>query len=175
MWEGFFTGYLNYGLNCREKIEEIISRNSLTHYKRSSSFTNKREAAWLHLLPNLSRYRRMSERVQHEGSARHSTTGDVYCMRAVPVTPRQVMFTVCRQCPLLHAEGLMVWHFVSSVFPTLGSVTHPCLYSWTSNSKIQWYHSLNIPVNHVFVLYCNPQVIFHCDWRWSGLNWLKIE
>jgi len=26
--------------------------------------------------------------VQHAGSARHSTTGDVYCMRAVPVTPR---------------------------------------------------------------------------------------
>ena len=29
-------------------------------------------------------------------------------MRAVPVTPRQVMFTVCGQCPSLHAEGLMV-------------------------------------------------------------------
>ena len=43
--EGFFTGYLNYGLNCREKNEEIISRNSLPHYKRASSFTNKREAA----------------------------------------------------------------------------------------------------------------------------------
>ena len=40
-----FTGYLNYGLNCREKNEEIISRNSLPHYKRASSFTNKREAA----------------------------------------------------------------------------------------------------------------------------------
>jgi hypothetical protein len=36
----------------------------------------------------LSRYRRMSESVQHAGSARHSTTCDVYCMRAVPVTPR---------------------------------------------------------------------------------------
>jgi len=45
MWEGFFTGYLNYGLNCREKNEEIISRNSLPHYKRASSFTNKPEAA----------------------------------------------------------------------------------------------------------------------------------
>ena len=41
----FFTGYLNYGLNCREKNEEIISRNSLPHYKRASSYTNKREAA----------------------------------------------------------------------------------------------------------------------------------
>ena len=40
-----FRGYLNYGLNCREKNEEIISRNSLPHYKRASSFTNKREAA----------------------------------------------------------------------------------------------------------------------------------
>jgi len=60
MWEGFFTGYLNYGINCREKNEEIISRNSLPHYKRASSFTNKREAAWLHLLHNLSRYRWMS-------------------------------------------------------------------------------------------------------------------
>ena len=27
-------------------------------------------------------------------------------MRAVPVTPRQVMFTVCGHCPSLHAEGL---------------------------------------------------------------------
>ena len=51
----------------------------------------------------------MSESVQHAGSARHSTTGDVYCMRAVPVTPRQVMFTVCGQCPSLHAEGLIVY------------------------------------------------------------------
>jgi len=29
-------------------------------------------------------------------------------MRAVPVTPRQVMFTVCGQCPSLHAEGLKI-------------------------------------------------------------------
>ena len=29
-------------------------------------------------------------------------------MRAVPVTPRQVMFTVCGRCPSLHAEGLTV-------------------------------------------------------------------
>jgi hypothetical protein len=32
----------------------------------------------------------------------------IYCMRAVPVTPQQVMFTVCGQCPSLHAEGLKV-------------------------------------------------------------------
>jgi len=30
-------------------------------------------------------------------------------MRAVPVTPRQVMFTVCGQCPSLHAEGLKAY------------------------------------------------------------------
>jgi len=56
----------------------------------------------------------MSESVQHAGSARHSTTGDVYCMQAVPVTPRQVIFTVRRQCPSLHAEGLkeVGYHFV---------------------------------------------------------------
>ena len=30
-------------------------------------------------------------------------------MQAVPVTPRQVMFTVCGQCPSLHAEGLMLF------------------------------------------------------------------
>ena len=29
-------------------------------------------------------------------------------MRAAPVTPRQVMFTVCGQCPSLHAEGLII-------------------------------------------------------------------
>jgi len=27
-------------------------------------------------------------------------------MRAVSVTPRHVMFTVCGRCPSLHAEGL---------------------------------------------------------------------
>ena len=34
-------------------------------------------------------------------------------MRAVPVTPRQVMFTVCGQCPSLHAEGLITASIVS--------------------------------------------------------------
>ena len=89
MWEGFFTGYLNYGLNCREKNEEIFSRNFLPHYKRASSFTNKREAAWLHLLPNLSRYRRMSESVQHD-----------------------------EQCPSLHNEGLKesIFFFGKNIF-----------------------------------------------------------
>ena len=97
MWEGFFTGYLNCGLNCREKNEEIISRNSLPHYKRATSFTNKREAAWLHFLPNLSRYRRMSESVQHDeqGSSLH----DRWCLR------------YDEQCPSLHAEGLKNNHY----------------------------------------------------------------
>jgi len=63
----------NYGLQkespnfeSTEKNEEIISSNSLPHHKRASSFTNKHKAAWLHLLPKLSRYRRMSEGVQHD-------------------------------------------------------------------------------------------------------------
>jgi hypothetical protein len=34
----------------------------------------------------LSRYSQMSKSVQHAGTARHSTTGDVFAMRAVPVT-----------------------------------------------------------------------------------------
>ena len=103
MWEGFFTGYLNYSLNCREKNEEIISRYSLPHYKRASSFTNKREAAWLHLLSNLSRYRRMSESVQHDeqGSSLH----DRWCLR------------YNEQCSSLHAEGLItkIWSRKSSI------------------------------------------------------------
>jgi len=46
------------------------------------------EAVRLHFLPMLSRYSRMSKTVQHAGTARHSTTGDVFAMRAVPVTSR---------------------------------------------------------------------------------------
>ena len=37
-------------------------------------------------------------------------------MRAVPITPRQVMFTVCGQCPSLHAEGLIL-----SIFQKMGT------------------------------------------------------
>jgi len=70
-----------------EKNEEIISRNCLPHHKRASSFLNTHEAVWLHILPMLSRYSRMSESVQHAGTARHSTTGDVFAMQALPVTP----------------------------------------------------------------------------------------
>ena len=77
----------------REKNEKIISRNSLSHYKRASSFMNKREAAWLHLLPKLSRYRRMSESVQHDEQC--SLLHDRWCL------------LYDEQCPSLHAEGLM--------------------------------------------------------------------
>ena len=44
----------------------IICRNFLPHHKRASSFMNTYKAARLHFLPMLSRYRRMSERVQHD-------------------------------------------------------------------------------------------------------------
>jgi len=52
----------------------MISSNCLQHHKRASSFTNKHEAARLHLLPLLSRYRRMSESVQHDEQSCHSMT-----------------------------------------------------------------------------------------------------
>ena len=64
-------------LREQRKNEEIISSNSPPHHKRASSFTNKHEAAWLYLLPKLSRYRQMSDSVQHD-----------------------------EQCSSLHAEGL---------------------------------------------------------------------
>jgi len=59
-----FKEYPNFRI--REKNEEIISSNCLPHYKRASSFTNKHEAARLHLLAMLSRYRQMSESVKHD-------------------------------------------------------------------------------------------------------------
>ena len=59
-----FKEYPNSG--AEKKNEEIISSGCLPHHKRASSFTNKHEAARLHLLPMLSRYRRMSESVQHD-------------------------------------------------------------------------------------------------------------
>jgi hypothetical protein len=52
----------------REKNEEIISRNCLTHHKRASTFINTHKAAPLHLLPMLSRYYPMSESVQRDSS-----------------------------------------------------------------------------------------------------------
>jgi len=40
-----FYGVFKLWSKLQRKNEEIISRNSLSHYKRASSFTNKREAA----------------------------------------------------------------------------------------------------------------------------------
>ena len=40
-----FYGVFKIWSKLQRKNEEIISRNSLPHYKRASSFTNKREAA----------------------------------------------------------------------------------------------------------------------------------
>jgi hypothetical protein len=50
----------------REKNEEIISRNCITHHKIASTFINMHKAARLHLLPML-RYYPMSENVQRDG------------------------------------------------------------------------------------------------------------
>ena len=63
-----------------EKNKKIISRNCLPHHKRASSFTNKHKAARLHLLPMLSRYRRMSGSVHYYEQCCHSTTYDVFVM-----------------------------------------------------------------------------------------------
>jgi hypothetical protein len=49
---------------------------------------NTHEAVRLHFLPMLWRYSQRSESVQHAGTARHSMTGDVFAMGALPVTPR---------------------------------------------------------------------------------------
>jgi hypothetical protein len=50
-----------------EKKEEIISRNSLPHHKRASTFINTHKAARLHLSYMLSRYYPISEIVQRDG------------------------------------------------------------------------------------------------------------
>jgi hypothetical protein len=50
----------------REKNEEIISRNCLTHHKTASTFINTHKAAQLHLLSMLSRYYAMSESMQRD-------------------------------------------------------------------------------------------------------------
>ena len=75
-----------------EKNEEIISSNCLPHHKRASSFTNKHEATRLHLLPKLSRYIRISERVQHDVWC--SSLHERWCL----------LYEV--QCTSLHTEGL---------------------------------------------------------------------
>jgi hypothetical protein len=45
-------------------------------------------------------------------------------MRAVPVTPRQVMFTVCGQCLSLHAEGLINGPFMPHI-----DLCEPCCFT----------------------------------------------
>ena len=86
-----FKEYPNSG--AEKKNEEIISSSCLPHHKRASSFTNKHEAARLHLLPMLSRYRRMSESVQHDEQC--SSLHDRWCFR------------YDEQCSSFHAEGLI--------------------------------------------------------------------
>ena len=79
-------------LRQQRKNEEIISSNCLPHHKRASSFTNKHEAARLHLLPMLSRYRRMSDSVHHDKQC--SSLHNRWCFR------------YDKQRSSLHAEGL---------------------------------------------------------------------
>jgi len=89
-----FKEYPNSG--AEKKNEEIISSSCLPHHKRDSSFTNKHEAARLHLLPMLSRYRRMSESVHHDEEC--SSFHDRWCFR------------YDEQCSSFHAEGLTFRH-----------------------------------------------------------------
>jgi hypothetical protein len=77
----------------------------------------------------------------YAGSARHSTTGDVYCMQAVPVTPRQAMFTVGGQCPSLHDRcGLL--YVGSARLSTTGDVycmrAVPVTPRWRVNLGARW-------------------------------------
>jgi hypothetical protein len=50
----------------REKNEEIISRNSITHHKIASTLINTHKVARLHLLPMLLRYYPVSENMQRD-------------------------------------------------------------------------------------------------------------
>ena len=110
----------NPKLESREKNREIISSNCLQHHKRASSFTNKHKAAQLHLLPMLSRYRRMSESVHHDKQC--SSLYDRWC------------FCHDEQCSSLHAEGL------SSIFRF--TVQHCTAIKWQNmNTWIHFFHS----------------------------------
>jgi len=82
----------NPNFQGREKNEAIIFRDFLPHHKRVSSFVNRYKAARLHFLPMLSRYRQMSERVQHDEQC--SCLHDRWC------------FCYDKQCSMLQAEGL---------------------------------------------------------------------
>jgi len=88
----------------REKNEAIICRDFLPHHKRARSFVNTYTAARLHFLHTLLRYRRISERVQHE--QRCSCLHDRW------------RFRYDEQCSLLHAEGLTTdrSHFTQFLF-----------------------------------------------------------
>jgi hypothetical protein len=88
-------------LRGEKKNEEIISRNCQPHHKRASSFMNTYKAVRLHFLPMLSRYSRMSERVQHE--ERCSSLYD------------RCGFRYDEQRSTLHTEGLMTTIHCSNV------------------------------------------------------------
>ena len=150
MWEGFFYGVFKLWSKLQRKNEEIISRNSLPHYKRASSFTNKREAAWLHLLPNLSRYRRMSESVQHDeqGSSLH----DRWCLR------------YDEQCSSLHAEGLTAL----GLTPGDSSTVH--IYTQTVHTITQLTTLEKNTINYL------PLVVkFVSDWTFIVFIWCQRE
>jgi hypothetical protein len=67
----------------------------------------------------LSRYRRMSESVQHAGSARHSTTGDVYAMTSsarhstLKGEPTYTKYLIVNTFLIIKANNL---HYFSNVF-----------------------------------------------------------
>jgi hypothetical protein len=76
-------------------------------------------------------------------------------MRAVPVTPRHVLFTVCVRCPSLHAEGLnkctslgnfvlliLFFHLHVIVYPLL--LTYAFLTTISRGLSRHTYHT-NIP------------------------------
>ena len=116
-------------LREQQKNDEIISRNSLPHNKRTSSFMNKHKAAQLHLLPKLSRYRRMSESVQHE--EQFSSLHDRWCLR------------YDEQCSSLHAEGLRInpsaWgHLNSSSYCDVGRLFYGVFKLWSKLQKKKW-------------------------------------
>jgi hypothetical protein len=67
----------------RKKNEEIISKNCQPHHKTDSSFINTHKAAPLYLLCMFSRNYAMSESVQRDDIARHSTTSFIFAMTGI--------------------------------------------------------------------------------------------
>jgi hypothetical protein len=67
----------------RKKNEEIISKNCQPHHKTDSSFINTHKAAPLYLFCMFSRYYAMSESVQRDDIARHSTTSFIFAMTGI--------------------------------------------------------------------------------------------